>query len=44
MHKLGKNNKTDGKCSAKTGKSIEARGACPDDSCEDLLDGPLPAG
>jgi len=44
MCKLKKTNESDGKCSVKNKKSIDPHDTRPDASCEDLLDGPLPAG
>lgn len=38
------NRETAGTCLAKTGKGGDLQDARPDDSIEDLLDGPLPAG
>jgi hypothetical protein len=37
MRKRIKNNES-------AGNSIDSSDACPNDPCEDLLDGPLPAG
>jgi hypothetical protein len=42
--KLLKNNELAGRFSTRAGKSINPPTAFPDDPCEDLLDGLLPAG
>lgn len=44
MGKLLQNNELAGRFSTRAGKSIDPPTAFPDDPCEDLLDGPLPAG